>query len=102
MNFCMSNLKIHSFLKIMHLLNLHIFYKHEKLLHMSFIKKITVEQIKCMLDYSSYMHEAITHYLSSLSLHSSNGLVLTESTEKYLIIVGAEKTIGFKIQPFCQ
>lgn len=51
---------------MMHLLNLHIFYKHEKLLHMSFIKKITVEQIKCMLDYSSYMHKAITHYLSSL------------------------------------
>lgn len=50
----------------MHLLNLHIFYKHEKLLHMSFIKKITVEQIKCMLGYSSYMHKAITHYLSSL------------------------------------
>ena len=50
------------------LLNLHMFCKHEKLFHISFIKKIIIiEQIKCMLDYVSYMHEAVKlNFLSSL------------------------------------
>lgn len=50
------------------LLNLHVFCEHEKLLHISFIKNIIAEQIKCMLDYSSYMHKAIKlNFLSSVT-----------------------------------
>lgn len=64
------------------LLNLHTFHKHEKLLHISFIKKITAEQIKCMLDYLSYMHKAIK--LNFISLHSCNVLVLTQSQQKII------------------
>lgn len=45
-----------------------MFYKHEKLLHISFINKIIVEQIKCMSDYSSYMHKAIKTEFSIISV----------------------------------
>lgn len=61
-------MKIHSFFKIMLLLNLHMFCKHEKLLHISFIKRIIVEQIKCTLDYLSYMHKAIKLKFSLISV----------------------------------